>query len=120
MAQTNIIKHVKEYDDSWSIVENDEKIFTGIPSEELAEKFEEFICNRDLDYITKIEILGKEKYALEQLSEFSMKLISDTLSDKLSDLDNMYALKMMLKETVELFEQLLPKLKSLEKQNDEG
>ena len=112
--QTNIFKHKKETDDSdtWCILENDKVIFRGIPSEALAEQFEEFICKRDADWIGKISKLSKENYALRKLTEFSQELLANTLSDKLSDLDNMYALKLMMKETMDVFEGLIQKIES--------
>lgn len=111
--QTNILKHKKEESDAWCIMENNQKIFRNIPSEALAEQLEEFICTRDAKWIGQINALQKENYALIKLTEFSQELISNTLSDKLADIDNMYAMKLMLKEMTSMIEDLIPQLENI-------
>lgn len=111
--QTSILKHKKEESGVWCIIENDQKIFRNIPSEELAEQLVEFICTRDAKWINQIDTLQKENYALIKLTEFLQELISSTLSDKLADIDNMYAMKLMLKEMTSMIEDLIPKLENM-------
>ena len=50
-------------------------------------------------------------------AEYYQTLISNTLSDKLNDIDNMYAMKKMLEETADFFENLIEELEKIKDLN---
>lgn len=116
---TTIINHERN-GDVWSIIENDKVLLRNIPSESLAEQLEQFICERDLKWLMQINQLEKEVYASSKLTDFYQELILSTLEDKLSDIDTMYAMKLMLKELTEAFEGLIPVMEKIGEKSKNG
>lgn len=100
-------------DDEYILTDNilGKDIITGTKEEVL--QFKNY-----LDELLETESYSKDMLikAQEMLIEYYQKLITDTLFEKLSDVDNMYALKTMLKETCKLIEDLIPKVEGMKKE----
>ena len=59
-----------------------------------------------------------EIYSLSMMLEFFQKVIGDTVSDKLDNIDNLYAMKKMMGEICENLEKLGTRLANLKKDGD--
>lgn len=66
--------------------------------EETAAKLEEIFAKMEHDFNKREYTASIELSAMSKMVEFYQKIIVDILEDKLSNIDNMYALKTMLKE----------------------
>lgn len=66
--------------------------------EETAAKLEEIFAKIEHDFNKREYAASIELSAMSKMVEFYQKIIVDILEDKLSNIDNMYALKTMLKE----------------------
>lgn len=108
-----IWNHKKNKNGNWTVTRDDKKII-DVPNQALGEELELIFAEIEEEYLTE---LNKVNIAMEssiKVAEYYQALISNTLSDKLNDIDNMYAMKKMLEETADVFENLIEKLEKIE------
>lgn len=108
-----IWNHKKNENGNWIVTRDDKKII-DVPNQALGEELELIFAEIEEEYLTE---LNKVNIAMEssiKVAEYYQALISNTLSDKLNDIDNMYAMKKMLEETADVFEDLIKKLEKVE------
>lgn len=108
-----IWNHKKNENGNWIVTRDDKKII-DVPNQALGEELELIFAEIEEEYLTE---LNKVNIAMEssiKVAEYYQALISNTLSDKLNDIDNMYAMKKMLEETADVFENLIEKLEKVE------
>lgn len=108
-----IWNHKKNENGNWIVTRDDKKII-DVPNQALGEELELIFAEIEEEYLTELNKVNIAMEASIKVAEYYQALISNTLSDKLNDIDNMYAMKKMLKETADIFEDLIEKLEKVE------
>ena len=108
-----IWNHKKNENGNWIVTRDDKKII-DVPNQALGEELELIFAEIEEEYLTKLNEANIVMQASMKIAEHYQTLISNTLSDKLNDIDNMYAMKKMLEETADVFEDLIEKLEKVE------
>ena len=89
-------------------------------AEELVEKLNTIFAEIETDYAIKLVEKDLLIKACEKMIDYYQEVISNTLKDKLDDLDTMFAMKKMMQETMKALGGLTDKLLQLkEKQEQE-
>ena len=107
-----IWNHKKNENGNWIVTRDDKKII-DVPNQALGEELELIFAEIEEEYLTELNKVNIMMQASMKIAEYYQTLISNTLSDKLSDIDNMYAMKKMLEETTDIFEDLIEKLETV-------
>lgn len=107
-----IWNHKKNENGNWIVTRDDKKII-DVPNQALGEELELIFAEIEEEYLTELNKLHIGMEASIKVAEYYQALISNTLSDKLNDIDNMYAMKKMLEETADVFEDLITKLEKV-------
>ena len=107
-----IWNHKKNENGNWIVTRDDKKII-DVPNQALGEKLELIFAEIEEEYLTELNKVHIAMEASIKVAEYYQALISNTLSDKLNDIDNMYAMKKMLEETADVFEDLIEKLETV-------
>ena len=108
-----IWNHKKNKNGNWIVTRDDKKII-DVPNQALGEELELIFAEIEEEYLTELNKVNIAMQASIKVAEYYQTLISNTLSDKLNDIDNMYAMKKMLEETADVFEDLIKKLEKVE------
>lgn len=96
----------------------DKKELIEVEDEDIAQKIEEAFAKLEGEYQEREYITRMELQAATKIVEFYQKLIVDTLNDKLSEIDNMYAMKTMLKEIESTIKSMIPALEELKEKQE--
>lgn len=107
-----IWNHKKNENGNWIVTRDDKKII-DVPNQALGEELELIFAEIEEEYLTELNKVHIAMKASIKVTEYYQTLISNTLSDKLNDIDNMYAMKKMLEETADVFEDLIKKLETV-------
>ena len=107
-----IWNHKKNENGNWIVTRDDKKII-DVPNQALGEELELIFAEIEEEYLTELNKVNIMMQASMKIAEYYQTLISNTLLDKLSDIDNMYAMKKMLEETTDVFEDLSTKLEKV-------
>ena len=113
-----IWSHKKDKNGNWIVTRDDKKII-DVPNQALGEELELIFAELEQENLNQLINMKISMKAATQAAEFYQELIKITLEDKLSEIDNMYAMKKMLEETTKSFESLIERLQSLEKATNE-
>ena len=108
-----IWNHKKNENGNWIVTRDDKKII-DVPNQALGEELELIFAEIEEEYLTELNKVNIAMEASIKVAEYYQALISNTLSDKLNDIDNMYAMKKMLEETANVFENLIEQLEKVE------
>lgn len=108
-----IWNHKKNENGNWIVTRDDKKII-DVPNQALGEELELIFAEIEEEYLTELNKVNIAMEASTKVAEYYQALISNTLSDKLNDIDNMYAMKKMLEEAADVFEGLIEKLEKVE------
>lgn len=108
-----IWNHKKNENGNWIVTRDDKKII-DVPNQALGEELELIFAEIEEEYLNELNKVNIAMKASMKVAEYYQALISNTLSDKLNDIDNMYAMKKMLEETADVFEDLIEKLEKVE------
>lgn len=108
-----------EMDGEFHLLDNviDEVIFKSKNDEDLL-SLKEYLDKKDKKLTKEFNDHQIVINSQNKIIDFYQTLIMKTLSDKLADVDNMFAMKTMLKEACDMLEGLIPKLESM-KEKDE-
>lgn len=107
-----IWNHKKDENSNWIVTRDDKKII-DVPNQALGEELELIFAEIEEEYLTELNKANIAMQASIRVAEYYQALISNTLSDKLNDIDNIYAMKKMLEETADTFEDLITKLEKV-------
>lgn len=108
-----IWNHKKNKNGNW-IVTRDNKKIIDVPNQALGEELELIFAEIEEEYLNELNKANIAMRVSMEIAEYYQTLISNTLSDKLNDIDNMYAMKKMLGETADVLEDLITKLEKVE------
>lgn len=108
-----IWNHKKNENGNWIVTRDDKKII-DVPNQALGEELELIFAEIEEEYLTELNKVNIAMEASTKVAEYYQALISNTLSNKLNDIDNMYAMKKMLEEAADVFEGLIEKLEKVE------
>ena len=104
-----IWNHKKNENGNWIVTRDDKKII-DVPNQALGEELELIFAEIEEEYLTELNKVNIAMEASIKVAEYYQALISNTLSDKLNDIYNMYAIKKMLEVTSNVFEDLIEQL----------
>ena len=102
---------VLKIDDTEKMDEKEEIII--VKDEETAKQLEQIFAAMDDKCYQEKAILQIEIKATGKLVEFYQTLITNLVEDKLDNIDNLYAMKTMLKEMATMLEDLIPQIESM-------
>lgn len=84
-----------------------------VKDEETAKHLEQIFAGMEDKCYQEKAILQTEIKATGKLVEFYQTLITNLVEDKLDNIDNLYAMKTMLKEMATMLEDLIPQIESM-------
>ena len=102
---------VLRIDDTEKMDEKEEIII--VKDEETAKQLEQIFAAMDDKCYQEKAVLQIEIKAAGKLVEFYQTLITNIVEDKLDNIDNLYAMKTMLKEMATMLEDLIPQIESM-------
>lgn len=86
-----IWNHKKDENGNWIVTKDDKKII-DVPNQALGEELELIFAEIEEEYLNELNKVNIAMQASMKVAEYYQTLISNTLSDKLNDIDNIYAL----------------------------
>ena len=104
-------------------INNTEKILKKeeiiiVKDEETAKQLEQIFAEMDDKCYQEKMVLQTEIKATGKLVEFYQTLITDLVEDKLDNIDNLYAMKTMLKEMATMLQDLIPQIESMKESDN--
>lgn len=90
-----------------------------VKDEETAKHLEQIFAGMDDKYYQEKAVLQIEIKATGKLVEFYQTLITNLVEDKLDNIDNLYAMKTMLKEMATMLEDLIPQIESIKESDNQ-
>lgn len=95
-----IWNHKQDGRGNWIVTKDDKKII-DVPNQALGEELELIFAEIEEEYLTQMVKAEASIQARDTVIQYYQEIILKVIEDKLSDIDTMYALKTLLKETAD-------------------